>query len=118
MPAIRQAVRDKLKNASNNKDRRDIKLAAILLEAVTMAGGGKRSKLTEDIQRLKFLDSQLRASGVNVPAVASEWETSQRTVHRYLDALRELVGPTEAARADDLHFRQRYSGKPARLFAR
>lgn len=83
-----------------------------------MSGGGKRMKLTDDIQRLRDLDLQLRADGVNVPDLAQEWNVTTRTIHRYLDALRDLVGPTEATRSDDLHFRQRYAGKPPKLFAK
>lgn len=78
----------------------------------------KRNKLVGDIQRLRELDTALRAEGVNVPTVAQEWETTTRAVHRYLDVLRELVGPTEATRGEDLHFRQRYTGKPVKLFAK
>lgn len=78
----------------------------------------RRNKLVDDIQRLREMDSALRADGVNVPAFAEQWQTTTRTIHRYLDALRELVGATEAARADDLHFRHRYTGKTPKLFAK
>ncbi|MBS0206620.1 MAG: hypothetical protein JSS49_27400 [Planctomycetes bacterium] len=78
----------------------------------------KRTKLTEDVQRIRDLDSMLRGDGVNVPAQAAEWGIATRTIHRYLDALRDLVGPTEATRGDDLHFRQRYLGKAPQLFAK
>ena len=78
----------------------------------------KRIKLANDIERLQQLDTLLRGSGANVPALAEEWDTTTRAVHRYLDVLRDIVGPTEAVRADDQHFRQTYAGKPKRLFAK
>jgi predicted ArsR family transcriptional regulator len=78
----------------------------------------KRTKLVDDVHRLRELDGALRGDGVNVPDVAERWQTTTRAVHRYLDVLRELVSPTEAARADDGHFRQKYAGRPARLFAK
>ena len=77
----------------------------------------RRNKLVDDIQRLREMDSALRGDGVNVPEFAERWQTAKRTIHRYLDALRELVGATEAERADDLHFRHRYAGKAVKLFA-
>jgi len=78
----------------------------------------KRSSLVEDIKRLRDLDAALRGEGVNVPALAEEWGTTTRTVHRQLDALRELCGPTEATRGDDGRFLQRYTGKPKQFFAK
>ena len=79
-----------------------------------MANGAKRNKLVQDIQRLRELDAGLRGDGINVVQIAETWETATRSVHRYLDVLRELVGPTEAHRGEDGHFRQRYSGMPER----
>jgi len=35
-----------------------------------------------------------------------------------IDDDRELVGPTEATRGDDLHFRKRYAAKAPRLFSK
>jgi len=78
----------------------------------------KRNKLVDDITRLRQMDGLLRGDGANVPTLADEWQTTTRAVHRYLDVLRELVGPTEAERGGDLHFLQRYTGKPGKLFAK
>jgi hypothetical protein len=77
-----------------------------------------RNKLVEDIRRLQQMDDLLRGDGANVPTLAEEWQTTGRAVHRYLDVLRELVGPTSAERYDDQHFRQTYLGKPQRLFSK
>lgn len=80
--------------------------------------GNSRDKLVDDVTRLRDLDAALRSEGVNVPTQAEEWQTTTRTVHRYLESLRQLVGPTEVIRLEDQTFRQRYAGKAPKLFAK
>lgn len=82
-----------------------------------MAGNGKKAALIKDVQRLRQLDEILRGQGVNVVTLATAWRVTTRTVYRYMDVLRELVGPTESTRYN-VHFLHRYQGTPARFFVK
>jgi len=87
------------------------------MKPISVASGAKVS-LIRDIQRLQNLDAALRSGGINIPDLAEEWNCDIRTVQRYLAALRELSGPTEAIQQSDGRYLQKYKGHAPAFFAK
>ena len=87
--------------------------------------GQTKLPLCADLIRLRDIDHRLRGEGINVPDLAVELDVTERTIHRMLNVLRDLVGATEIKKQlpvdggrDGVKYLQKYSGRPKQFFAK